>query len=81
MHIPTHYTVLTNFPGLGFGMAGDPKEQFDDAYNMYSDAFDEYGEARVFLTSFDVETGALESHREVTSDFRDEYDRITEEAV
>lgn len=79
MQLPrTLYQVISDFGDVGIG-SHDAEECRVKAYDQYADAVDDGYESRVFEMSFDVSTGALESVREVTSDFFDELCRICAE--
>lgn len=65
----TVYTVLTTFPTLGFGSAGDAMEYRDEALEAYEGCINDTRPVRVIQIDFDVETGAIETSRDVTEDF------------
>lgn len=67
MHLPTLYTVITDFERLGIGSAGDATSDRDAAIDQFADA---PGPSRAFVLEFDVETNAFETAREVTADFQ-----------
>lgn len=79
MQISQFYIVVTEFPNEGFGSGGDAVEDKTAAYDQYAECLADDQPARAFHLTFDVETGELETTREVTSDLQDMYERIREE--
>lgn len=71
MHLSNFYVVVTDFHRLGFGSAGDATTDRDEAIYQWKDCIRDNQPTRAFRLDFDVETGALESASEVTSDFMD----------
>ncbi|MGH1414861.1 MAG: hypothetical protein ACRBB0_15340 [Pelagimonas sp.] len=74
----TVYTVLTTFPNAGFGSAGDATEFREEAFELYSGCIADEQPTRVIAMTFDVETGEIETSRDVTSDFQDDLDLLAE---
>jgi hypothetical protein len=68
------YVVVADFKDKGIHSPGDATTVRDEAYDDFAESLDASDKARAFLLTFDVETGALETCSEVTSDFQDEYD-------
>lgn len=79
MFLPTVYITVVYFPDLGIGSAGDATDDRAQAYTDYEAAANEAIPSRVFRLEFDVETNALETSREITGVFHDEYEALLEE--
>ncbi len=71
----TLYIVVTEFPTLGIGSAGDATTSRSEAYDQFAEAVSNSQPTRAFRLDFDVETGALESATEITADLGDELQR------
>lgn len=59
---------------------GDLHDERDLAVEMFEDCMIAEWECRVFEMSFDVETNAHEATRDVTDDFRSEYEEAQRDA-
>lgn len=80
---PDFYHVVAFFDDEDepLGSACDPKSSRELAFKEYRDCLLKGRIARVFHTSFDVETNAYETCTEVTSDFFDLYLEWQKEAA
>lgn len=72
MKLPnTIYQVVAEF-GTGIGYGCDTTGDRDTAYNFFADLLSEGTDCRAFEISFDVQSNAFESAREITDDFLSE---------
>lgn len=79
MFLPTVYITVADSPDLGIGSACAATDDRARAYTDYAAAAVEAIPSRVFRLEFDAETNALETSREVTGVFHDEYEALLEE--
>lgn len=72
MKLPhTIYQIVAQFD-RGIGAGADTTADRDAAYNAFADLLDEGTDCRAFEITFDVQSNAFESAREITDDFLSE---------